>query len=576
MFLARKAIRSQTSKKNSLIKQQFTYLSSKRDIAGVIRSDFPDIDIPNTTIPEYIFENFLTYPNKIAVECSLTEKKFTFDEVLCKSRNLSGALRQKLKLNPGDVVAVLLPNMPDYPICVFGSLMASLKVTTINPIYTPTEISVQLEDTNVKALFTLMEHVPKAQASMKLTHRRVPIIGIKMREADTVAEGAIDMREFVNTKTDIQDFPSADSNDTALLFYSSGTTGLPKGVELTHRNIISNVMQSSDLRVRMFQEATAERQDVVPVIVPIFHIFGFSSVLLVHLHKMCKMVTMPKFDAHPFVELLARHQPHILMLVPTIVNFMAKEPLVKKEYLESVRFVLAGGGPLTASDLENLSHKVANNVAVNQGYGLTETSPAVFMPSIRTRKLGTRGSVGELLSNTSVMLRKADNSDIIITSPNEPGELFVKGPQVMKGYYNRPEENKGAFLNGWFKTGDLAYYDENKLFFVTERLKELIKVKGYQVSPAELEGLLREHPDVLEAAVLGVPHERYGEAPTAYVIPRPNRNINIDNIHMYIAERAANYKHLVGGIQITDNIPKTASGKILRKELRKKYMEEIS
>ncbi|KAK5643729.1 hypothetical protein RI129_007574 [Pyrocoelia pectoralis] len=560
---------------NSFFGKGFKYLFVTRYNSGVIRSSFPDIDIPNITIPEYIFRNFTKFPHKIAVECNLTGKRYTFEEVFVKSRNLNRSLRNKLNLKPGDIVALLLPNIPEYPICILGALMANLKVTAMNPNHTPTEISNQLDYVNAKAIVTLTTLTAVVQASIKLANRRMPIIGIKMEETDTIPEGIIDMMEFINTKIDIEDLPPVDTNNTAVLLYSSGTTGLPKGVELTHRNIIANVMQTSGPQIGVCQEATDQNQDVVPAILPIFHVYGMTSLMFLHMYNLCKIVTMPKFTPEHFVQLLINHKPQVLIIVPPIVNLLTNLSSVKKEHLESVRSIYCGGAPLSAQDEDNLSTKIGKKGSVKQGYGLTETSPTIFLSSVRTANLGIRGTVGELVANTSAMLIKYDNPDNVITSPYEHGELLVKGPQVMKGYYNREEENKNAFINGWFKTGDLAYYDENDLFFISERVKELIKVKGYQVSPAELEGVLRQHPDVIEAAVIGVAHNRYGEVPRAYIVPRPNHKVNVDNIQGYLAEKLADYKQLKGGIEILDNIPQSASGKILRKELRKKYIEEL-
>lgn len=548
-------------------------VAAVRHNSHLIKSSIPDVNIPNETIPEYIFKDFLKYPHKIAVECNATGKKFTFEEILVKSRNLNSALRKKLKLTPGNIVAILLPNIPEYAICVLGSLLANLTVTTINPIYTPDEISRQLKDTEAKAIFTLTALVPLARASIKLTNQSVPIITIKMQNADSIPEGTHDLFQLVNSKLDIEDLPPCDTNDVAMLPYSSGTTGLPKGVQLTHRNIIANMCQTNTPQLRLSIDTSNQNQDVIPAILPFFHIFGMTGILFLHLHNLCKLVTLPKFSPEQFSQLFINHKPQVLIVVPSIVSLMANQPLVKKEYLQQLRVVFSGSAPLGIQDEEKLKSKVGNKTQIKQGYGLTETSPAVFMSSNQSINLGICGTVGEIVPNTYIKLVKIDGSQQEINSPRELGEIFVKGPQVMKGYYKRDEATKEVFDDGFFKTGDVAYYDENGMFFISERIKELIKVKGFQVAPAELEEILRNHPDLSEAGVIGVPHKKYGEVPRAYVVPKANHKVDIEGVQRYVAEKVAKYKQLKGGIEIVDSIPKNTSGKILRSHLKKEYQK---
>lgn len=568
MYSPIRKISSDSRQKIIILERHLKNLSSVRHNSTIIKSPIPDVNIPNVTLPEFFFTDFLKYPHKTAVECNLTGKKFTFEEVLIKSTNLNRALRKKLKLSPGDVVAVLLPNVPEYPICVMGSLLANLTVTTINPIYTPDEICKQLKDSEAKAIFTLTSLVPLANAATVLANRIIPTITIKMASTDSIPDGTIDLLQLVDSKWDVQDLSPGDCNDIAALPYSSGTTGLPKGVELSHRNIVANICQVSESHVRLAQETTDEHQDVVPAILPLFHIFGLSGVLLAHLKNLCKLVTVPRFSPEQFLHLLTKHKPQILFVVPPIVGLMANQSELKKEYLQPVRSICSGAAPLGMQDEEKLKSKVGGQIEILQGYGLTETSPAVFMGSKRSKSLGVRGTVGEPVANTFIKLITADGE---INSPRDVGEIYVKGPQVMKGYYKKDKETNEAFADGWFKTGDVGYYDENGMFFISERIKELIKVKGFQVAPTELEEILRNHPDIAEAAVIGVPHKQYGEVPRAYVVPKHTHKADVDGIQRYVAEKVAKFKQLKGGIEIVKGIPKTISGKILRSELRKEY-----
>lgn len=211
------------------------------------------------------------------------------------------------------------------------------------------------------------------------------------------------------------------------------------------------------------------------------------------------------------------------------------------------------------------------------GYGLTETAPVVtFLGAEMKDKYKARGSVGGALENTSIKVVPLDNPSGPGLGPNTSGELLIKGPQVMKGYHNRPQETKDTFCNGWLRTGDIGYYDANKLFYITDRIKELIKVKGFQVPPAELEAVVRSHPNVSDAAVIGIPHPIYGEVPRAYVVPKKEKNINSEELQEFVAGKVASYKQLKGGVEFVSEIPKNAAGKILRRQIKLAYASQNS
>ncbi|KAF5302855.1 hypothetical protein FQA39_LY02035 [Lamprigera yunnana] len=540
---------------------------------GVIKSTFPDVEIPNISITECIFKNFHKFPQKIAVECSSTGRKYTYEDVLIKSRNFNRVLRKIFKLVPRDVVAIVLPNIPEYSICVYGCLDANLVITTINPTYTADEISKQLLDTDAKLVITLTTLYSVVDESLKLTNRRIPILTVKTEESESLPREAINLHELLNTNVDIEDIPLPNSNDLAILPYSSGTTGLPKGVQLTHRNIVANFAQVEHPDIKIYTETSDTHQDVVPAMLPFFHIFGFSALVVAHMAALNKIVTVLKFAPDTFTNLLKTYKPHTLFAVPSMINFISNYVHIKSEDLKSLRTVVSGAAPLSGKDEEKLLKKAASDLVIKQGYGLTETSPVILLTTNRTLKLCTPGSVGEVLSNTKVKLVNKDNK--LVLDANEPGELLVKGPQVMRSYFKRPEESRNAFADGYFKTGDLCYYDENKSFYIIERLKDLIKVKGFQVAPAELEDILRTHPDVVDAGVIGVSHSKYGEVPKAYIVPKPNCTVKTDEILGYVTKRVVNYKRLIGGLSVIDNIPKNAAGKILRKDLQQLHKEEM-
>ncbi|XP_017768035.1 PREDICTED: probable 4-coumarate--CoA ligase 3 [Nicrophorus vespilloides] len=535
--------------------------------SNIITCPFPEIEIPTCSIPEYIFSKFGSYGNKVAFECGVTGRKYTFDELRVKSYNLNRALRKKLKLQKDDVVAVLLPNVPEFPIAVMGILLAGLRVTTMNPIYTQDEIKKQFADAGAKAMITLTELFPVVKVA--LTGKEIPIICINDQASSTTPTGAINFKEFADNSCDIEDIKLDDQNAVAVMPYSSGTTGLPKGVQLSHRNILANLSQFMSDDFTIMRLASGDFQEVVPAILPMFHIYGFTTICMAGMNNGGKTITLPKFTPESYLKLLAQHKATILFAVPPIVIFLYSHPAVKKELLENVHVLVSGAAPLGALDEQKFKDKIGQKVDVLQGYGLSEASPTVMMGA---RKHDPKpGSLGNIMPNTEVKIMPVGNPDGEALGPNQTGELYVKGPQVMLGYHNRPKETAETLVDGWLRTGDMFYYDENQTFFITDRIKELIKVKGFQVPPAELEEIIRDFPSVNDAAVIGIPHDIYGEVPRAYVVAKPDSKLDVAELNGFIDSKVAEYKRVRGGIVVTDCIPKNASGKILRRELKLQY-----
>ncbi|XP_022918533.2 uncharacterized protein [Onthophagus taurus] len=532
-----------------------------------LKSTFPDVQIPKLNIVEYVFQNFERWPNNVAVECGLSGKKYTYDEVRLNSIYFGNALRKLLKLEKGDVVAIHLPNIPEYPICALGILSSGLRITTINPAYTSAEIRRQILDSNAKLIITLNDgyrNCKDATLSLKTT---IPIVIVKDKNEDSIPNKCINFQELIDYKFKTEENIALDYDDVVHLPYSSGTTGMPKGVMLTNKNIVANIEQFHAPQIRFINECSGSDQDVVPCVLPMFHIFGFSLCMLALLQKGCKMVTLPKFTPNNFLNVLSNHKPHAMELVPPIVVFLNTHEGVKKDYFENLRTILCGAAPLGALDEEKFRKTVGKSLNVLQGYGLTETSPSVIsMPVSQQGKYP--GSIGHPLPNTALKIIKIDDQEGTHLGPNKVGELLIKGPQVMQGYFNKDEETKNAFLNGWFRSGDLARYNEDGMLYIEDRIKELIKVKGFQVPPAELEEIIRDFPGVAEAAVIGVPNKYTGELPRAYVVTKPGHNVNIATLEEFVNSKVTSYKKLAGGIALVNSIPKTASGKILRRELK--------
>ncbi|XP_022918342.2 uncharacterized protein [Onthophagus taurus] len=544
-------------------------LSTKSDF---IKSSLPDVDIPRISLVEYVMKDFGKWGNKVAVECAETGNKYTYNDIQTKSFQLAKSLKN-IKLQQNDVIALILPNIPEFPISILGSMLAGLRITTVNPSYTSTEIQRQLLDADAKAIITFGSVVENIQNAVKTTTKRtIPIITIKSSANEALPNNTISFSDLLtgNTKGFSENLLGFD--DIVVMPYSSGTTGLPKGVELTNMNLVSNITQFLSPAYGYLEEASETHQDVLPAILPIYHIYGFTLQTLALLMKGCKIVTLSKFTPELYLKSIVNHKANILMVAPPVVMFLNSHPSVKKEHLQHIRSIMCGAAPLGASDENKIRDKVGHKLSIYQGLGLTETSPAIIM--IPAHREGTvHGSIGHPFPNTTVKVVALEDNNLKHLGPNETGELLVKGPQVMAGYHNNPKETSAAFIDGWFRTGDMVKYNEDEMFFVADRIKELIKVKGYQVAPAELEETIRSFEGVAEAAVIGVPHPKFGEAPRAYIMPKQGVKIDLKKLNDYVKANLASYKQLEGGAVIVDMIPKNPSGKIMRRQLKLRFEE---
>ncbi|KAK9876548.1 hypothetical protein WA026_013922 [Henosepilachna vigintioctopunctata] len=542
--------------------------SSSSTEPNVLKSPFKSIEIPKISISELVFDRTEKWGNLIATECSITGRNYTYGQMQKYAKNLTGALRKKFKLNKGDVVAVHLPNSPEYAIVALGILHGGMIATTLNPIYTKDEVARQLVDSGAKVIITLNDLWPLAKAAVDLSKKPVTILTANSKEGQSTPQGAISLKEMLQQDVDISDISQPSADEIAFLPYSSGTTGLPKGVELTHFNIISNLYQLGIPDLDYLEVPSETHQETIPNILPQFHIYGLTVTLLFTTLKGCKNISLPKFDPKLFIETLVKHRPSALLVAPPLIIFMSQD-VVKAEYLSSIRRIVCGAAPLGALDEERFLTKVNYKAKIAQGYGMTETSPVISFTS-KWHPL-TPGSSGQPVSNTEVKIVDTKDPTLPALGPKQHGELMVRGPQIMKGYHNRPKETQDIFHEGWLRTGDIGFYDDNGNLTITDRLKELIKVKGFQVPPAELEEVIREYPDVAEVGVIGIPHELYGEVPRAYISVKPGAQFDENKLHEFVKNKVASYKELKGGIGVIDSIPKNAAGKILRRQLKNLY-----
>ncbi|CAL1687970.1 unnamed protein product [Lasius platythorax] len=541
-----------------------TAIKFEVDSQNVVSSGLPDVSgFENVYLHDLIWEKVEKWPNHTALICLNTGRSYTYSQLRKTCGRLATSLR-KSKLLPGDTIAVILPNIPEFAIILLAANEAGLRTTLINPAYTTYEIKRQVENADAQAIFTFsakyadvhasIENNPKIKLPIVIVNDAASITGT-IKFDDLVRD---DIKEFsVSQKTDVN------YEDTVLMPYSSGTTGLPKSIETSHRNVVANILQNSHPLLFAGVEATEHYQDILPLMLPIYHMYGLITIMYTYLRIGAKLVCMPQFSMKNLIKLLEDHSCTIMHAVPPIVQMMANDERITSRHVTSMRIIISGAAPLGEESITRFQSRISDRVAFVQGYGASELSP------LATKSLDAPpASCGYLVPSTQMRIVgiKQDNLGRNLTS-REVGEIYIRGPQVMKGYYKNPRATAETMDGDWYKTGDLGYYSEHGLY-VQARLKDMIKVKGFQVAPTELEEVIRGHDKIQDVAVIGVEHDKYGEIPKAFVVPKSGVKINENEVKEYVAGRVAKFKHL-GYVQVVESIPKNASGKILRKELAK-------
>ncbi|MEM1273187.1 MAG: AMP-binding protein [Pseudomonadota bacterium] len=512
-----------------------------------------DIALPDVTITERLFEGLTARGDAAAIIDGTNGAEISGNALMDRIRRMAGGLTSA-GLAPGKVIALLAPNVPDYAVVFHGVAYAGGTVTTMNPTYTAPEIHHQLLDSDAQALVTVPALADVAREAMK---------GTKATELIVIggADGAQSLDAFLGEPLTAQ-VPVDLDEFIVVLPYSSGTTGRPKGVMLTHRNMVVNVEQAN-------YTSPILPSDTVIAFLPFFHIYGMTVLMNMFLAQSARLVTMPRFDLPQFLELIQTYRATRLYIVPPVALALAKHPLVDDYDVSSVRTIFSGAAPL-GPETETLVGTRMDAQSI-QGYGMTEMSPishATWSDAVR------HGSSGQAVPGT--FCRIVDPSSGADMAPGQEGELWVKGPQVMKGYLGRPDATaESKTPDGWLKTGDLAVIDEDGFMFIRDRLKELIKYKGFQVAPAEVEEALISHQGVIDAAVIGRPDEEAGELPIAFIVPAPGSEMNEAVLADHCEACLAHYKHPVQ-FRMVDSIPKSASGKILRRILKDEIKAELA
>ncbi|MBC8171238.1 MAG: 4-coumarate--CoA ligase family protein [Anaerolineae bacterium] len=521
----------------------------------IFKSPSPDVVIPEMPFTEFLFQHALEYPDKPALVDGPTGRTLTYGQIVMGIRLIAASLHQR-GFKKGDVFAICSPNIPEYAVAFHAPATLGGIITTINPLYTADEIALQLNDCQAKYLLTIPQFMDKALAAKeKSSIEEIFVFG--------EAEGATPFASLLQSDGNVPAVEINPREDVIVLPYSSGTTGLPKGVMLTHYNLTANICQT-------MVNVDFNAGDTMIGILPFYHIYGMIVVMSLVVYVGGTVVTMPRFDLEEFLKIMQNYKITRACLVPPIVLALAKHPLVDQYDLSNLKQIFSGAAPLSA-DLQEAVAKRLGCVAV-QGYGLTETSPVTHATPNDPAKVKA-GSVGPSLPNTQV--RIVDIATRRDLEANQEGEIWLYGPQVMKGYLNNP----GATANmidsdGWLHTGDIGYADDDGYLYVVDRLKELIKYKGMQVAPAELEGILLTHDAIADAAVIGVPDEEAGELPKAFVVLKPNRDLSAEDLMAWVSGQVAPHKR-IRRVEFVAQIPKSASGKILRRVLVQKEREAM-
>ncbi len=468
------------------------------------------------------------------------------------SGRLAGSLLA-LGLEPGDKVAVQLPNVPQFLFAYFGIVKAGLVMVPLNPLLRADEIDYHVKDSDAKILVTFESFAEEAVAGAAdvpgLTTYVVALPGSDARPDGTKSFDELYLAE------DTGDIAPVGAEDTAVLLYTSGTTGKPKGAELTHFELYMNCTVAGEL----FGFAD---DDIGLAVLPLFHVFGLSSVLNTAVRFGGTLVLVPRFEPGPVVDALERHRCTIFSGVPTMYFALLNEDLAGRD-LSALRVGISGGAAIPGEVLRAFEQALPG-VVILEGYGLSETaSTTTFNVSAEQRKVG---SIGKPI--WGVQVKVVDEHDKELPPGAEHvGEIVIRGHNVMKGYYQRPEATEEAFRGGWFRSGDLGYRDEEGFFFVVDRKKDLIIRGGYNVYPREVEEVLYTHPAILEVAVIGRHDARLGEEVVAVVALNPDAALDTDDLIVFARERLAAYK-CPREVRIIDELPKGPTGKILKKELR--------
>jgi acyl-CoA synthetase (AMP-forming)/AMP-acid ligase II len=517
-------------------------------LESIVRSPFELPPIPETDLASFALRHSPGLGDKPALIDASSGRAIAYAELAPLVRRAAAGLAAR-GFRQGDVLAIYAPNLPEYAVAAHAVMSLGGIVTTANPLYTPAELATQLTDSRARAIVTVppvLEHARQAAAVARC--RELYVFG----EADEATPfGAL--LEHGEDPPAVQ----IDPGDTAALLYSSGTTGVPKGVQLSHRAIVANLMQTAIA-------LDCGEEDTIAAVAPYFHALGFTVLLNTGLSAGATVVSLPRFDLEAFLQAIQDHRATGTIIVPPIALALARHPVVDGYDLSSLRYIGCGAAPLGREVEDECARRLG--CFFRQGYGMTEATASIAIPMVAEPELHVSGQAGILVAGTEVRVVHPESGADLGTGGI--GEIWIRGPQLMDGYLGRPDATAETIdADGWLHSGDIGRVDADGRVFITDRIKELIKYKAHQVAPAELEALLCTHPAVAAAGVIGAPDEEAGELPTAFIVA--SEEVSDEELMSWVAERVAPHKR-IRRVERIEEIPCSPSGKILRRELRER------
>jgi long-chain acyl-CoA synthetase len=527
----------------------------------------PHMNYPRRPLGEILRLTAADVPDRPAT--AFLGAQLTWAEVKERSDRLATALA-RFGISKGDRVGIMLPNCPQYLIAAFALLRIGAIVVNVNPLYTPREIVVVAADSGMRLLITLDILAPQAQAVRDQTSIEAIVITSVAEYSAAAApcpavEGTKRLSEVLASvgEPDLPRVSIDPENDVAVLQYTGGTTGVPKGAMLTHHNIFANVIQTTVLH-RPDQRRGDER---ILLVIPFFHIYGFTVGLMAGAWQGAQLILIPKYDVEALLTAIRDFRPGYFPAVPTIYVSLLNHPKAREYGLDKVRGFNSGSAPLPIEVIDQFERMTGGTL--NEGYGLSEASPVTHTtPSLSRRK---PGSIGIPLPDTDIKIVDLVEGVTEVAAGTD-GELCIAGPQVMKGYWNRPDETRIALRQDeqgrvWLYTGDVARMDSDGYCYIVQRKKDMIIVGGFNVYPSEVEAVLFAYPGVMETVVIGVPDRYFGEVVKAFIVPKPGVRISTEELRNHCIANLAEFKR-PAEIEFRESLPKSAVGKILRRELR--------
>ncbi len=532
------------------------------------------LEYPRVPLTHFLEEAAKEYPANHALY--FMGKTITYAELLTLSYRFAHAL-MKRGVKKGDRVAIMLPNTPQSVIAYYGALFAGATVVQTNPLYTERELMFQLDDSGAETILTLdllYNRVMNVKPATPL--KRVIITSIsdflpfvkkllyplaqrkqgakpQIAYSETVESFLALLSESASTPVKVEADPE---NDLALLQYTGGTTGTAKGVMLTHKNLVANAVQCNAIMYKL-----KRGQEKIMGALPFFHVYGMTAVMNVGILMAAEIILVPRFDVKQILQLISKLRPTVFPGAPTMYIALINHPELKKYDLSSIEACVSGSAPLPLEVQQRFEELTGGKLV--EGYGLTESSPVTHSNPIWGRRIN--GSIGLPWPDTDArIVDPATGEDL---PQGQIGELAVQGPQVMRGYWNRPEETKNVLRDGWLFTGDMAYMDENGYFYIVDRKKDMIIAGGYNIYPREVEEVLFEHPAIQEAAVVGVPDPYRGETVKAFVVVKKDHQVTEEQLNAFCRQRLAAYK-VPRIYEFRSELPKTMVGKVLRRQLQ--------